>query len=131
MTREETVEFLVGQLEKLREKDVAYLMRTNKINELWEIAKKLEFSPLETFLDEKHLGLKICEIPKGLHYELAFYISQSFDIYDYMIFEDDGKFMKLLAEKQEELAARIANTMIRYSLCECTIPELLHGRTTR
>lgn len=131
MTREEALEFLVAQLKKLREKDVAYLMRTNKIKELWEIADKLEFSPLKAFLKENRLGLRINEIPKGFHYELAFYISRSFDIYDYMIFEDYGKFMKLLEETQEELADRIADTMIEHSLCECTIPELLCGKTTR
>lgn len=129
MTREEVLEFLEAQLNKLKEEHVADLMKANRVEELEEIVDELEFDTLEEFCDENgSLNLEICEILEDFHYELAFYISQS-GCEDHEIFEDEDDFRELLKETQEELAETIADTMESYNLRWCSIEELLSGVT--
>lgn len=127
MTREEILKFLVGQLEELKEENVADLMKAKRIDELWEISKKLEILPLQKFCRTEHLCLNISEIPKGYHYELVFYLSQS-EIFDYEIFRNPLEFEELLRKTQQDLAIQIANIMTKYTLCYCTIRELVYGK---
>ncbi len=128
MERQEVLEFLGVQLKKLKEEHVADLMKANRVEELKEVANEMEFGPLNAFIEENgYLELEFFEIPKGYHYELAFYISQS-ECVDNDIFEDFDDFIELLEETQEELAEKIATTMAGHSLCDCSIEELLSGK---
>ncbi len=127
MTREEVLEFLIGQVRILKEKHVADLMKENRIDELWEITVNLEFEPLRKFCLKERLSLRISEIPKGYYYELVLYISQS-ELFDYEIFAKYREFIDLLKETQEDLAIQIADMMTKHNLCSYTIRELVYGK---
>lgn len=127
MTRTEALKFLVAQVTALKEKHVSDLMKKNRIDELWEIAQKVKISPLLKFCrGDRHLDLRMSEIPNGCHYELAFYISQS-TVLDHEVFANYKEFIELLKSTNEDLADRIANIMVKHNLSDCTIPELLRG----
>lgn len=130
MTREEILKFLLGQLKELKEKNIVNLMKAKRIDELWEISEKIEFSPLQKFCQKKHLWLDISEIPEEYIYELVFYISQS-GTYDYDIFRYRKDWTNLLRETKENLAVQIADSIEKYNLYNCTIRELVYGKKAR
>lgn len=127
MTREVVLKFLEAQLKKLKEEHVSDLMKANRVEELKDIAKELKFKVLKKFYEEnKSLKLKVCEIPEGYHYELAFYICQSgYD--DSQIFENYKDFIKLLEGTGEELGRTIAAIMEWRDLSGGSIEELSSG----
>lgn len=130
MLRKEAVEFLMGQLRKLKEKNLIDLMKAKRINELWKLAKELEILSLQKYCIKEHLCLKTFEIPKEYYYELAFYLTQS-EIFDHEIFLNPWEFRETLRETKDELAIQIADIMTKYNLCDCTIRELICGKKRR
>lgn len=126
MTRREVKEFLEKQLEILKDYHVEDLMKAGRVQELEDIMKELNFSPMQEFCDEQSLDLWDSEIPEGYHYELVLYVSQS-GISDDEFFENYGDFMDMLMRTGEDLAEQIEDIMKGFNLCDCTIEELLFG----
>lgn len=126
MQREDILKFLEDQCKALKEEHVGQLMEDGRIGKLKQIAQKLDRSLLKEFCKKERLELATFEIPEDCEYELVFYLCGS-RIEDRKIFHNDKDFIKLLREKEEELANTISETMEMWNLGELTIEELLWG----
>lgn len=127
MERQQAVDFLNQQLEKLKnEEHVADLMKARRSKELEKIASELDFSLIDKFLKKTDLDLSKEEILEGFCYEMAFYMYAS-KWPDCEFFENDTEFQYILYKMNEDLATQIADTMDEIDLHDCTIEELLNG----
>lgn len=126
MERQKVLQYLEEQLMRLKnEYNVVDLMMNRRLKELEEIAEKLDFSLLNQYYEQNEkLGLEICEIPEGYHYELAFYFGQS-KIQDNKIFKNYEDFIELLKETEEGLALKIAKIMGKWDLCSFEIGDFI------
>ena len=124
MSREDALNFLKLQLVTLKQLEVAELMKHQRVEELKEIDKKLDFSILKQFCNKNTLELQIYEIPNNCEYELAFY-ARGLGIKDSIIFVNWQEFSVELEMLHEPLGDNVVNLMECYNLCECTIEQLV------
>lgn len=128
-TRKEAKQSLFGQLEKLhKEEHVDDLMKAGRVDELKNIAKDLDFFVFcEFFIDHEEFFLDLEEIPKGCHYELAFWANQAQAWENNEIFDNVEEYRGFLYSLGEKLSCNIADSMEDYELNELTLEELLFG----
>lgn len=124
MTRKKVKKFLEEQLKKLKEVQVAELMKDRRDGELDAILKDVKLDSFFIEILEQPVYRTTKEIPKEFTYELVCYINQS-GLPNWHFFEDDSNFISILRNTDEKVAGVIASLMMEHDLRCYTIAELL------
>lgn len=126
MTRKEIKRFLEGQLKFLKEQQVEELMKEGRIQELRNIVKPLDYSPVQEFCSNERIALQASEIPEEYLYEIVLYVNDS-KIEDDEWFANYSNVIEMLNEKGE--IKRIAKFLdffciLQYNLKSKECPHL-------
>lgn len=124
--RQEVLELLRKEIQKVQEKKIVELIREDKKDEIAEIYEGINVAFLETFIKKQRTILELhdSEVPKHTSIETIFILSKSC-CSDVELFHEDEDFRFLLIAEGEEVGVRIADILDTKDVCNLTLDDFM------
>ena len=124
--RQEVLELLREEIEKVQEKKIVELIQEKKKDEIAKIYEEINVAFLETFIKKQRTILELhdSEIPKYTSIETIFVLSRS-GCTDFELFYDIEDFKFLLIAEGGEVGACIADILDTKDVCNLTLNNFM------